>query len=357
MATPPSVNEKPPNPPITFTSVPSLPPDVAIEIFDSTYHLHSTVLRLCSGFFECSLSDTWWKSDNTHSSPDGIKFRYRLQFDKDDPSASMVEPVTPGEMMKAEEREIKEQEEEQQEEETEEEENEDKKSDWASNPRFWLPPSIPVRIWRETVDEVIETLLQLAEVYCSLPVVSDTVYNALIESYAFGQWSICDDPVMHLRIASKIRNTEIFNDAFVHLVGQSEILKTDKEELPDGFYELALREHIRIQGLKEALYKQLAYSMTPAALQSSSRKRPAIEKHTQREVEIAFEKLEEVGEMNFYTTVSNIKGPWAEKYLKNLVSPLLEDNLMLDINNSSCSTLTCGVFWGEYPWENGEELQ
>jgi hypothetical protein len=61
-----------------------VPADVEIVIFDKTYHLHSTILRQFSGFFDASLSDIWWKAENNiHGHPiQGIRYRYELRPDK-----------------------------------------------------------------------------------------------------------------------------------------------------------------------------------------------------------------------------------------------------------------------------------
>ena len=82
------------SPPITFARTgTAVLPDVEIDILGQRYHLHSTVLRLNSVFFEKSMGDTWWKPENTHH--DGIKYRYRLVLDHADPVLSLVEPFGP----------------------------------------------------------------------------------------------------------------------------------------------------------------------------------------------------------------------------------------------------------------------
>jgi hypothetical protein len=65
----------------------SVAPDVAIQVGETVYHLHAIELRNRSAFFDKSLSDTWWRQENTHSGADGIKYRYKLMAD------AVVEPV------------------------------------------------------------------------------------------------------------------------------------------------------------------------------------------------------------------------------------------------------------------------
>lgn len=79
-----------PKPPVVLSRI---PPDVEITVFKNVYHLHSALLRNASPFFEKSLSDRWWKPENTHGGHDGIKYKYRLSIDCDHPKLSMVEPV------------------------------------------------------------------------------------------------------------------------------------------------------------------------------------------------------------------------------------------------------------------------
>lgn len=73
----------------------SAPADVEIAVFDHVYHLHAISLRNCSKVFDNSLSDTWWKPENTHNGEDGIKYRYKLVVDVKDPMMSMLEPMPP----------------------------------------------------------------------------------------------------------------------------------------------------------------------------------------------------------------------------------------------------------------------
>ncbi|KAF8528756.1 hypothetical protein BDD12DRAFT_870414 [Trichophaea hybrida] len=63
--------------PITFSKS-SIAPDVEIDILGNIYHLDSSILRHCSEFFDKSLSTTWWKEENIHFSPDGIKCWHRI---------------------------------------------------------------------------------------------------------------------------------------------------------------------------------------------------------------------------------------------------------------------------------------
>lgn len=71
----------------------NLPADVEIIIFGQRYHLHSAVLRLFSGFFDGSLSENWWKPENTISGPTSISYRYGLC--RDESGDLMLVPVGP----------------------------------------------------------------------------------------------------------------------------------------------------------------------------------------------------------------------------------------------------------------------
>jgi hypothetical protein len=80
-------------------STSSAAPDVAVQILDKVYHLHTIELRNRSEFFDKSLSDTWWRPENTHSGPDGIKYRYKLALDQEEPLMSLLEPVSANEVV------------------------------------------------------------------------------------------------------------------------------------------------------------------------------------------------------------------------------------------------------------------
>lgn len=60
-----------------------IPRDVRIRIFDTTFHLHSSILSMSSDFFEASFSERWQtdgKSPPTKGK--GVKYNLHLSFDE-----------------------------------------------------------------------------------------------------------------------------------------------------------------------------------------------------------------------------------------------------------------------------------
>jgi len=367
---------------VTFSTNFSIPPDVAIEIFETTYHLHSAILRHCSGFFDRNLSAALWNENNMDSGRNGIKYRYQLKVNRENLYRSMVEPVVSSgwEM-----------------EETAKLRWETKttsgltitghKMGWirrldgydsnVSSDRYRTGYSEidlsrlkfsysqlfsiyyhkPLQIINDLMIHDIEKVARLAEAYGNLPVISDAIHTALFKWLLMGgnMGYYCD---IVIDIACQIRSAEFFNEAFVHLASQWRVYSHPCFGFPRVIKDHTLQEHVRIQGLKERADRKFAYFMTAAALAEYNTDRYAakLEKTTQREIETAFEQLGQGGtEGDFYRRISNISGPWADQYLKPLVAPLVVCNLKL--SQKEHRHLTCAKFEGEYPWVNVEEDQ
>lgn len=345
---------------INFSSTRStLPPDVEIEILNKVYLLHSAVLRLCSGFFDKSLSPTWWKTQNTHDGPDGIRFRYRLVLDKKDVATSMVEPVPPcraldtvnddgvGDL-------------ETQRDPTLFKETEKLAASYHSLFGAFYQRSIPrVRSFPySTITEenislreaeyktritVLLDLLILSEAYCATPSVAFLIYQHIIFLSMHGQEYVSDHLTSFVNIAIKIRSRYLYNDAYVYLVG-CHTPTTSLDGIPDSLQTLIRAEHTRLQALKVQIERQLAgYAVKPPQEFHPD----GVEK-----LKSALLTLGENGnEVEFYAAVEEIEGGWAKLNLKPLVGPLVMKNLKL--GGAFYHHLTCArkLKNDEYPWE------
>ncbi|KAF8244948.1 hypothetical protein K440DRAFT_663158 [Wilcoxina mikolae CBS 423.85] len=314
--------------PYTFSDS-SVSPDVAIEMFGKTYHLHSTILRLSSGFFDKSLSDTWWKPENSHSGPGGIKYRYKLVLDKKDPWSSILEPFPP-------------------------DDGDGKGKAKGGNMDDLHDTYICLfRIFYQTSFELsggvseqlhkIELIVELAEFYCAMRSVSHRISMELIAwSHRFGELDSYASKIITL--ASKVRSEILFNDAFVHLVGKWKIDRHHTRGMDDNVRYLIDKEYMRIQELKSKVDRKLAYYVSNPQKKYD---RDAI--HSLRQaLQSVFQ------ETVFYQRVAAISGNWAIETLRPLVEPLLASEIMLYTFGFTYKHLTCAKLNGDFPWRDIE---
>ena len=79
---------------INLSRTSAAPPDVEISVLGDIYQLHSSILCTSSKFFDCSLSQSWRKPENTHSkNADEIKFRYYLKLMDETDYVGCFEPI------------------------------------------------------------------------------------------------------------------------------------------------------------------------------------------------------------------------------------------------------------------------
>ncbi|KAF8246282.1 hypothetical protein K440DRAFT_662221 [Wilcoxina mikolae CBS 423.85] len=245
-------------PVILFNS--SVPPDVEIAVYNDIYHLHSTTLRNCSQFFDRSLSGTWWREENTHYGADGIKYRYKLVLDKETPLMSIVEPVPAkgletshnAERMDVSESQIS---------------IADVSMTEADNSVAGHTHNKDVQetysdlfhiFYNKTTDiscdnfERIKILVELADLYCSLPAVSGAIELLLIK-FTRRDGRICTYADEIITIANRIHSKTLYNDSFVHLVGK--VGNADwirkKDNLSKDIRLHVLEEYVRVSSIQK----------------------------------------------------------------------------------------------------------
>ena len=236
--------------PINFSKSGKLP-DVEVDILGQIYHVHSTVLRLNSGFFDKGLSDTWWKPENTHTDHiNGLKYRYRLVIDKSDITCSFVEPFGPGAISATNTQYFTQKE----------------RLDLAAtyNQLFGLLYSRPFKNKHATrgSEDYIQNLIQLlslADAYQALPTIAPKVHTELI-SWWFTDKTVYFSKVKLLKnlltIAVKIKSRGIYNDVYVHLVGMhlhskgSLYLAMETMDIPEDLRYIIEKESRRIMTIQ-----------------------------------------------------------------------------------------------------------
>ncbi|KAF8535866.1 hypothetical protein BDD12DRAFT_853601 [Trichophaea hybrida] len=351
--------------PYTFSDS-SVSPDVAIEMFGKTYHLHSTILRLSSGFFDKSLSDTWWKPENSHSGPDGIKYRYKLVLDKKDPWSSILEPSPVSEagesgiscaesfgvklaraggtlsgdnLSKTQDNHSAEAGDSDGKGKTEGGNTDELHDTYICLFRIFYQTSFELSSGVSEELHKIKLIVKLAELYCAMHSVSHRVTMELIAwSARFGELDSYASKIITL--ASKVRSEILFNDAFVHLVGKWRIHRHHTREIDDNVRYLIDKEYMRIQELKSKVDRKLAYY---ASNPKNKYDRDAIHSLGQA-LKSVFE------ETVFYQRVAAISGNWATETLCPLVEPLLASEIMLHTFGFTYKHLTCAKLNGNFPW-------
>jgi hypothetical protein len=278
----------------------AVPPDVEITIWSDVYHLHSTTIRHNSRFFEKSLSDTWWRQENTHDRVDGIKYCYKLKLDGKNPELSMLEPVPakpPAERVclsisfifvqaadipKTEVTailfgEVG----------TSASQSGVRITD-ASTTEASAPPSDPrapppmlsvedrysiqaaymslFRIFYNQIPDLpyedlthIQTLVDLADQYCCLSNVAGAIELLLFKQSGL---KIAAFPIEFILLAIKIRSKPIYHDAFIHLVGKFSPLWERKIELPLPVRMMVIEEYHRIETLRVEVDRHTVHCCT-----------------------------------------------------------------------------------------------
>lgn len=372
--------------PITFSDALAAP-DVAVDILGEAYHLHSTVLRLCSEFFDRSMSQNWWKAENTHDGPDGIKYRYALVLDRKSPRCSIVEPVSAASCASGSAFTRKElfgmlvevpgggegEEEwagcgehvgdsirvpqgyhmggegfaeaagEAAEEEGEKEAAEVDKNNLATTyfhlfSIFYHKPIFFPLDKSENIDE-LQDLVDLAEVYCALPTVSSPVYQQIVTWIATGG-RVTKYLQDIITIAVKIQSKSLFNDAYIHFVGKWNVGQ-HRRVLPEGVKRLIELEYMRIQEIKLHVHRKLGTYMhfPPAGFYDGHLIPPMLAEFESSHNEAAL-----------YRKLAKIKGP--------IIAPLVESLVVSNLELTPPTALpqhrhlTCArkLTDKDYPW-------
>jgi hypothetical protein len=356
----------------------SVPPDVSIMVFSLDFRLHSTILRHHSAFFDKSLSSTWWREENTHDRVDGIKYCYKLQFDSKDPDLSMVEPVAAVSLAErvchstvlnnsvscAEEADI-------------EEANlavEPESSDTSSE----SPPSPSAQdqhnlkhvycslfgvFYNETraLSRLkfprIQKLVALADQYCCLRSVSGAVELLLYKSPDLAT-NIAKDPVAYLQLGQKIRSRSIYDDAFVHLVGQLDSFWEQKDQLPPQVLKNVLDEYHCISKLKSTVDRYAASFVARPGTSPS--------KSELRLIGAEFEKFCRSGKRGEGTLYRKLREGFvevSEVYVDQNIDSRIIDTALAQLVSSSVKLgpaieydhLTCASPPKQYPWNPDSE--
>lgn len=198
----------------------------------------------------------------------------------------------------------------------------------------------------------------LADYYLALPAVAGAVESVIIKfmSSSFLPGS-SETPAMILWISSKIRSKDLYNDAFVHIVGN----------MSDGSYrarvlrylesisidvEMFLNEDIRILSLKFGIERKVAWlsrqqckasSYTITIMEEAYRKVPNWQggKH-----------MDPSSKKVFYATFRDSR---INSEVSRDVKQLLQDRRRLKLWMGNTECLTCADMGSTYPWEENDD--
>jgi len=188
----------------------------------------------------------------------------------------------------------------------------------------------------------IERIVKLAELYCAMRSVSQRISMELL-AWSARSGMLDFFPVHIITLASKVHSSILFNDAFVHLVGQWANFRHKSPGLNDEIRHLIDKEYMRIQELKLKVDRKLAFyvSNPPTGCETD------VKQSLGRALKSFGSSDEE--EATFYWKVAAIKGNWAESNLRPLVGPLTASETMMR-NGFSYKHLTCAKLDGAFPW-------
>jgi hypothetical protein len=104
---------------------------------------------------------------------------------------------------------------------------------------------------------MIQTLVSVADQYCALPHVSGAIELLLIK-WSRSHGKIDASPIEVLVLATKIRSKVLYNDAFVHLVGQFEAHWKRRNELPEEIRNAVMEEHHTVCEMRTRVDREVA---------------------------------------------------------------------------------------------------
>ncbi|KAE8442587.1 hypothetical protein EG329_003074 [Mollisiaceae sp. DMI_Dod_QoI] len=324
--------------PIIFTS-PGLKPDVRLNVLGTDFHVHSIILKLHSNFFRRFLD-----SPDKHPAPDSALFRYEYSSVIETDGASAVKWVLePGRKVSLSglESHVKSR---------------------APSPQtlvldgpsmFELPEDFKTELEVDSFRKLLcamynrpyairsvfdlTRLINLADYYCALPIVSATLSGALLGSSIFGKTSwltdVRDPRADLLILAMKLRHPILFREAFIHVVGRwdpSKMMGIVQEN--SELMRLVMRE-------SHAIYIR---TMDTQLVLLRNRDEAALARGILNDDE------SETMDAKFYRAIMERlqdDDPWYVGYqeLRKPLDALLQNNLMLDHN---------GSLPGMYPYED-----
>lgn len=323
---------------------PSMPPDTSLEIFGVVVHVHRFILRLHSGYFNASMRESWLRPEYIHSGPDGIKYRYSLEFNEPDPISSVFRAVSRDEAARQRGPRLDEGSSG-----NELERNEpDHKQPSVQETRlrdsylsllsvFYSKP------WMGFEDHInlfrLLQMVQVADFLTAIPPVKMEVEMILLRCFTTNSAGIYTSDLLLppiIEIAFRIRSKEFFQEAFVHFVGQFKKYPKSHIErvLSEDVLALVLRGHIELEAKRVQVDRKLL----------------CIEHELPHlEIVLAFRTFQsDKNERKLYQSVRS--------YSKRDVEPLLVNNSRIDRSEVGHLTCTDRLKDGEFPWQVAEHV-
>jgi hypothetical protein len=210
----------------------------------------------------------------------------------------------------------------------------------------------------------IKAIVELADLYCSLPIIAGAIELLVIKFSRHPRGTICvhsDDIII---IANKIHSKTLYHESFVHLVGQvgSEIWRVKKDSLPKEIRLQVLEEYPRISDIKKMVDRDIIKYICSIVRSTSGRNNIAAQKASEVE-DICGDNWycegyndiesckEQRGEFGMYQAIRDL-GVEPTTY-HFTVDMLLDITLKLDEvcprGDLICANLS------EYPWEEADD--
>ena len=229
-------------------------------------------------------------------------------------------------------------------------------------------------------DGECESLLEVADLYCSRSVVAARIEHRLLSSPDIAQ-ALAHRALEFLNLATKVRSRKLFKDAFIHLVGRWEAYSEVRDlDLPESIARLAKDEHSRIRAMVSAADGEidrltagseeysLAYRVIDRIFRTSffdwgksgSMREGVTYRHISSPatwvVNGEEEEIQAVIDARFPERAGGLQAFLARfpERVQSIVAPLLKNNLVLG-KGLNFQHLTCAELRDDqYPWDDKE---
>ncbi|KAF8243166.1 hypothetical protein K440DRAFT_78350 [Wilcoxina mikolae CBS 423.85] len=103
----------------------------------------------------------------------------------------------------------------------------------------------------------IQILVSVADQYCALPHVAGAIELLLIK-WSRSHGKIDEYPIEVLLVATKIRSKVLYNDAFIHLIGQFESYWGHRSKLPEKIRVTVMDEYYLLSEIRKRVDREVA---------------------------------------------------------------------------------------------------
>jgi len=202
-------------------------------------------------------------------------------------------------------------------------------------------------------DGECESLLEVADLYCSRSVVAARIEHRLLSSPDIAQ-ALAHRALEFLNLATKVRSRKLFKDAFIHLVGRWEAYSEVRDlDLPESIARLAKDEHSRVI---DRIFRTSFFDWGKSGSMREGVTYRHISSPATWVVNGEEEEIQAVIDARFPERAGGLQAFLARfpERVQSIVAPLLKNNLVLG-KGLNFQHLTCAELRDDqYPWDDKE---